>query len=210
MSVEDPPFPIGVPTACFVRLDDGPNPSATAATDAGGGKVAIDGRPHEMDAVFDSRLDKDGDVFQAVLQIAAEENHRPVPLLTFVEDAVSVCAIFTGTNVSGKRDLYQGSDDDDDSLGVLGWVFDPMFQLLRDKAFGMQGFYEFDVDVAFYEIFDEMITDLLRPDNQDLQVKLHPVRGFEVEGLSRTPIASPQDGRRAVQAGKRNRRTQVG
>ena len=28
--------------------------------------MAIDGRPHEMDAVFDSRLDKDGDVFQAV------------------------------------------------------------------------------------------------------------------------------------------------
>lgn len=28
-----------------------------------------------------------------------------------------------------------------------------------------QGYYEFNVDVAFYEIFDEMITDLLKPDN---------------------------------------------
>lgn len=35
-SAEDPPFPLGVPTACFMHLDDGPNPSAAAATDAGG------------------------------------------------------------------------------------------------------------------------------------------------------------------------------
>lgn len=28
-----------------------------------------------------------------------------------------------------------------------------------------QGYFEFNVDVAFYEIFDEMITDLLKPDN---------------------------------------------
>lgn len=29
-----------------------------------------------------------------------------------------------------------------------------------------QGFYEFEVEIEFYEIFDELITDLLRPDNQ--------------------------------------------
>lgn len=49
----------------------------------------------------------------------------------------------------------------------------------------------------------------LRVRFQDLQVKLHHMRGFEVEGLSRTRIHSPQDGRRAIKAGKRNRRTQV-
>lgn len=38
-----------------------------------------------------------------------------------------------------KRSMFQGSDEDvDDSLGILGWVFDPVFQLLRDKAFGIQ------------------------------------------------------------------------
>lgn len=30
------------------------------------GKVSIDGRPHEVDGVFDARLDKDDDVFQEV------------------------------------------------------------------------------------------------------------------------------------------------
>lgn len=43
-----------------------------------------------------------------------------------------------GTNLSSKRDMFQGPDDAEDSLGMLGWVFDPMFQLLRDKAFGIQ------------------------------------------------------------------------
>lgn len=43
-----------------------------------------------------------------------------------------------GTNLSSKRELFQGPDDADDSLGMLGWVFDPIFQLLRDKAFGIQ------------------------------------------------------------------------
>lgn len=28
------------------------------------GKVAIDGRPHEVEGVFDARLDKDDDIFQ--------------------------------------------------------------------------------------------------------------------------------------------------
>lgn len=32
----DLPFPLGVPTTCFVHLDDGPNPSAAAGTDSGG------------------------------------------------------------------------------------------------------------------------------------------------------------------------------
>lgn len=41
----------------------------------GRGKVAIDGRPHEVDGVFDSRLDKDDDVFQEVKQI--EEDRPP-------------------------------------------------------------------------------------------------------------------------------------
>ncbi|CAN0228063.1 unnamed protein product, partial [Pylaiella littoralis] len=206
--VEDPPHPIGVPTACFVHLDDGPNPTATAATDAGGDKIAIDGRPYEVDRIFDVRLDKYHDMFHEVLHIAAEHATRPVPLQVFVEDAVSISAIAVGTNLSCKRELFQGLDETDDSLGMLGWVFDPMFQLLRDKAFGIQeGYYEFNVDVSFYEIFDEVITDLLRPDN--LAMKLHPTRGFEIEGLSKTRIDSPHEGRRAVKAGKRNRRTQV-
>lgn len=34
-----------------------------------------------------------------------------------------------------------------------------------DGVVSRQGYYEFDVDVSFYEIFDEVITDLLRPDN---------------------------------------------
>ncbi len=29
-------------------------------------KVSIDGRPHEVDGVFDSRLDKNDDVFEEV------------------------------------------------------------------------------------------------------------------------------------------------
>jgi len=33
---------------------------------------------------------------QQVLQIAAEDAHRPVPLQAFVEDAVSICTIFAG------------------------------------------------------------------------------------------------------------------
>lgn len=36
-----------------------------------------------------------------------------------------------------------------------------------------QGYYEFNVDVAFYEIFDEMITDLLKPDNLVSAHNLH-------------------------------------
>lgn len=44
----------------------------------------------------------------------------------------------TGTSLSGKRDLYEGPDEADDSLGLAGWVFDPIYQLLRDKTFSMQ------------------------------------------------------------------------
>lgn len=40
-------------------------------------------------------------------------------------------------------------------------------------------------------------------------MKLHPMRGFEVEGLSRTRIETPHHGRRAIQEGKTNRKTQV-
>lgn len=43
----------------------------------------------------------------------------------------------TGTSQSVKRLLYQGGDDGDDSFGLIGWVFDPIFHLLRDKGFGM-------------------------------------------------------------------------
>ncbi len=44
-------------------------------------------------------------------------------------------------------------------------VVHPSQNLHRVHLCAQQGYYEFDVDVAFYEIFDEMITDLLQPDN---------------------------------------------
>ncbi|CAM9957557.1 unnamed protein product, partial [Discosporangium mesarthrocarpum] len=208
---EDPPFPLGVPTSCFAHLDDGPKPSATSASDDGGNKVVIDGRPNPVEGVFDSRLDKDDDIFRELLEVTADDSARPVPLRTFVEDAVSVCLILTGTFNSSKRLLFQGPEESDESLGLLGWVISPVFQLLRDKSFGMHvsGFYEYQVDLSFYELYDEMVTDLLQPENQNLNVKLHPMRGFEVEGLSKTPILSNSDGVRAIASGKRNRRTQV-
>lgn len=41
----------------------------------------------------------------------------------------------------------------------------PLHHLLCCSGLRCQGYYEFDVDVAFYEIFDEIITDLLQPDS---------------------------------------------
>ncbi|CAM9329698.1 unnamed protein product, partial [Choristocarpus tenellus] len=205
----DPLFPLGLPTLCFVHLDDGPSPSAMAASDDRGNKVVIDEQPHPVERTFDSRLDKEDHIFQEILEVGREDSRHPVPLHNFVEDSVSVCFILAGTSTSNKRMLYQGPDDSDESIGLVGWVFRPIFQHLREKSVKMQGFYEFEVTVSFYEIYDECITDLLQPENQGLKVKLHPLRGFEVEGLSRMSIKSPGDGVKTVSIGKRNRKTQV-
>lgn len=42
-----------------------------------------------------------------------------------------------------------------------------------------------------------------------MRIRLDPFRGFEVDGVSKVVISSPSDGRRAVQTGKRNRKTQA-
>lgn len=52
-----------------------------------------------------------------------------------------------------------------------------------------QGYYEFDVDVSFYEIFDEMITDLLKPDNLASTHK-HPRHPHASTTHAVVPIAS--------------------
>eukprot|EP00953_Heterococcus_sp_UTEX-ZZ885_P022263 12330-Heterococcus_DN1.PRE.1 len=233
MGASDEPLAplMGVPSTVFVRVTDGQAPKGESIIDAGANRIDIAGRIYDADAVFDAKASKDdAAMFKSIMGdgSAGDGNDsdissgRPAVLLALVDDAVSGCIIVTGTHGSGKREVYQGAAADASSsssssssngggdagdAGLIGWVLDPIFTLMKEKSFNINGYYEGSVTISFFEVYDEVISDLLQPANDDLTVKLHTRRGYVAHNLTKIAVASPRDALKAIHSAKRNRRT---
>lgn len=61
------------------------------------------------------------------------------------------------------------------------------------------------IEVSFLEIYAESIKDLLAPEHQNLQLRNHPKTGVYVEDLTQLLIETPDDARRLMERGVRER-----
>ena len=64
---------------------------------------------------------------------------------------------------------------------------------------------EYTVSVSFFEIYLEVVKDLLKPSSRKLLIKQDSVRGIYVKDLTETFIRSPEEIHEIMQEGNANR-----
>mmetsp|Transcript_5213 Transcript_5213/g.11029 ORF Transcript_5213/g.11029 Transcript_5213/m.11029 type:complete len:1105 (+) Transcript_5213:190-3504(+) len=132
---------------------------------------------------------------------------RPRALQVFLESSINCCALLLGPTDGKKTAHFQGSGEDEH--GMIGWLADQVFQMLQDKEEAAGGAYKYKVEVAFSEHYEEVMTDLLKPDNKDLNIRMDPVHGYVVGGLSYAVCKSAEDMKAKLEYGRKSRKTQI-
>lgn len=88
--------------------------------------------------------------------------------------------------VTGKS-LINCIQEDENSFGLIQRVLALLFSTIQSE-----GLIE-EIGCSFFQIYNEKITDLLNSNSDDLQVKLSPVEGVIIDGLTTYQISSLEE-----------------
>ncbi|KAI8620944.1 P-loop containing nucleoside triphosphate hydrolase protein [Chytriomyces sp. MP71] len=102
-----------------------------------------------------------------------------------------------GQTSSGKTFTMSG---DRNAPGMISLAISDIFERI-EKTVEL----EFTVKVSYLEIYNEVVNDLLNPENTNLKIHEHLTRGVHVGGLTETHATSPVDIESIVSRGEANR-----
>lgn len=88
--------------------------------------------------------------------------------------------------VTGES-LINCIQEDENSFGLIQRVLALLFSTIQSE-----GLIE-EIGCSFFQIYNEKITDLLNSNSDDLQVKLSPVEGVIIDGLTTYQISSLEE-----------------
>jgi len=161
-----------------------------------------------LEGVFDELKMKE-EIFSEIFGIGDSEEiaSRPRALDAFVNQAINCCFILVGPTSGKKTSYFQGSGDDEH--GVIGWLSEQLFNQLNEKEEQAGGQYKYTVTVNFSEHYEEVMTDLLKPDNKDLNIRMDPNHGYHIHGLDIATVKSAEDLRKKLEYGRKSRKTQI-
>lgn len=157
--------------------------------------------------VFDSERMTIKQIYDAMMK--AESSAKPIEAA--VVDAVPVCIMLLGSSESRKRKLFQGpyvdsrenapSQRQAGDCGIIGLVAEDLFALLASERSNMLR-RRCVATVKFVEFYGELITDLLRPREYNLDGKSTVVA---VADATSPPVYSVNDVARLVSGGRARR-----
>lgn len=161
----------------------------------------IDSKTYGFDYLLAS--DKDGpcyggqeDLFQIVGQ----------PLLENAVRSYNGCLFAYGQTGSGKSHSVMGNPECDEQKGLLPRACGQLFTMLAHEREASGGTFQYDVLATYLEIYNEKLGDLLcARTGFDLQVRLHPMLGPHVPGVTETPVSSYKDVEELFNFGAQNR-----
>ncbi|UPQ99737.1 kinesin [Chloropicon primus] len=118
-----------------------------------------------------------------------------------------------GQTGSGKTHTMQGSvlSARSSERGVIPRAVDDIFSYIRNNGGASGGFESLSkkylVRVSYLQIYNEQISDLLKPDRSNLAIREEKKRGLFVEGLSEWVVRSPGEAMSLVSEGAARRAT---
>ncbi|XP_032237821.2 kinesin-II 85 kDa subunit isoform X2 [Nematostella vectensis] len=118
------------------------------------------------------------------------------PLLNKALDGFNATLFVYGQTGTGKTFSMVGSEEEP---GIIPMLNENFFKRI-DEAPPSK---EFFVTVSYYEIYQEMIYDLLNPNGYELRVRQHPQLGIYVEGLAELVVQNAEDIARLFEQGNR-------
>eukprot|EP00928_Gymnodinium_smaydae_P048720 TRINITY_DN3261_c0_g2_i1.p1 TRINITY_DN3261_c0_g2~~TRINITY_DN3261_c0_g2_i1.p1 ORF type:complete len:648 (+),score=101.19 TRINITY_DN3261_c0_g2_i1:57-2000(+) len=123
-------------------------------------------------------------------------------MLSQALDGFNTCIFAYGQTGSGKSYSVLG-DDTEDGRGLLPRVVQGLF----DTFHGSSSSDKYTCMVSFMEIYNEQIRDLLTDcsNGNDLKVRMHPVLGTFVVGLTEKDVTSKEEVARLIEEGTSRR-----
>ena len=118
-----------------------------------------------------------------------------------------------GQTGSGKTHTMQGTVQTSRSgeRGIIPRAVDDIFSYIRNNGGASGGFENLSkkylVRVSYLQIYNEQISDLLKPDRSNLAIREEKKRGLFVEGLSEWVVRSPGEAMSLVHEGAARRAT---
>jgi kinesin family protein 5 len=98
----------------------------------------------------------------------------------------------------------EGPDHTNEELmGVIPRMIGTIF----DEVLRADSNIEFNITVAYFEIYMEKIRDLLQPSQDNMVVREHPQKGIWVDGATEASVVSPEEVYAVMQQGASNRAT---
>ena len=189
--------PPGVPAFTFASISPALSPDTLEDVTVRDNYIVLDEpgkdktKEYTCDEVFGSLVDPAA-VLAGVFGVG--DSDRPKPLASLVESSTSVCLCLLGPLSSAKTVMFQGGQG---NIGAVGYAAEELFKSLEEKERVEGGDFRWTVEVSFFEMYDEIITDLLKPENKDLQVSflsllfvLAPSSPSSVSSLLSFPLLS--------------------
>ncbi|XP_064390879.1 uncharacterized protein LOC135338733 isoform X12 [Halichondria panicea] len=121
------------------------------------------------------------------------------PIVEGVMDGINGTIFAYGQTASGKTFTMMGEEPH--HPGVILKAASHIFSLIQERPDR-----DHIIRASYLEIYNESLTDLLRPEKKHLNLRIGEIDGnFVVHGLSEEPISLPQDIYQLIEIGEKNR-----
>lgn len=210
-------IPHGISSYCFACIKDSDdNPEEDLSKSDTTISITEPGKDKpktfdNLEAIYDYTLDTPEKIYEDMFGNTDDnemESIRPPTLKAFVNDGVSLSTFFIGPANGNKTAYFQGVGENEH--GAIGYACDQIFNLVSEKEESIDGQYKATITVSFFEMYEEIVIDLLEPENNKLEKPaMDPNNGFIVPGMTRKQCKATQDIISNVENGRNNRKTQM-
>ncbi|KAJ3234908.1 hypothetical protein HDU81_001051 [Chytriomyces hyalinus] len=157
---------------------------------SGGASICLRSQPqhnYTFDAVFDPR---------ASTQNIYEQCSRD--LIASCCEGINATIFAYGQTSSGKTFTMSG---DANAPGIISLTITDIFDRIASSAESLN----FSLKVSYLEVYNEVVNDLLSPENTNLKIHEHMTRGVHVGGLTEESATCPADVQSIISRGEANR-----
>jgi len=126
------------------------------------------------------------------------------PIVQSIVEGYNGTVFAYGQTGSGKTHTMEGPEHTDPELqGVIPRMIGTIFEDVLKADANI----EFNITVAYFEIYQEKIRDLLNTSQDNMVVREHPQKGIWVDGATEASVVSPDEVYGVMQQGAGNRAT---
>lgn len=126
------------------------------------------------------------------------------PIVQSIVEGYNGTVFAYGQTGSGKTHTMEGPEHTDPELqGVIPRMIGTIFEDVLKADANI----EFNITVAYFEIYQEKIRDLLNTAQDNMMVREHPQKGIWVDGATEASVVSPDEVYGVMQQGAGNRAT---
>lgn len=185
----------GIPSLTYVRILPGRNNSVNDISVDGNSVVLNDfssqqpATRHEVAEVLDRSLSEE-DVCEHIIGNKAGSGIGAAlnPITAFINDAATATIFIIGSKESRKWKFLKKT--------FLPFLANELFSTLQEREqqcallYGSADFYSTTIKVSAFEIQDEIISDLIKPENRGLAVSMTTDDGVGIRGISKEIVTN--------------------